>query len=95
MVSFIFTTLNQGRKANLRPSLLIIKTNNTELSTLWKHWGDPTDSSDYFHVLADSPSKAFQPLINKFRGLEYLGTPPFMEFNNDLFLECGRTAPED
>jgi hypothetical protein len=67
----------------------------TGLVTPWKHWGDPTDNSNYFHVPAVSPREVFQPLINKFRSLEYLGTPPFMEFNDDLFLECGRTPPED
>ena len=68
---------------------------STELVSPWKHWGDPTDNTNYFHVPAVSPREAFQPLIDKFRGLEYLGTPPFMEFNNDLFLENGRTPPED
>jgi hypothetical protein len=67
----------------------------TELVTPWKHWGDPTDNSNYFHVPAVSPREAFQSLIDKFRGLEFLGTPPFMEFNDDLFLENGRTPPED
>lgn len=65
------------------------------LVTPWKHWGDPSDSSDYFHVPAVTPREAFQPLINKYRTLEYLGTPPFMELNNDLFPEYGRTPPED
>jgi hypothetical protein len=68
---------------------------SAELVSPWKHWGDPTDNTNYFHVPAVSPREAFQPLIDKFRGLEYLGTPPFMEFNNDLFLENGRTPPED
>jgi len=67
----------------------------TELVTPWKHWGDPSDNTDYFHVPALSPREAFQPLINKYRRLESLGTPPFMEFNNDLFPECGRAPPED
>jgi hypothetical protein len=67
----------------------------TELVTPWQHWGDPSDNTDYFHVPTMTPREAFQPLINKFRSLEYLGTPPLIEFNNDLFLECGRTPPED
>lgn len=67
----------------------------TELVTPWKHWGDPSDSSDYFHVPAVTPREAFQPLIDKYRTLEYLGTPPFMELNNDLFPEYGRTPPQD
>lgn len=49
---------------------------------------------DYFHVSAVSPRKAFQPLIDKYRFLEYLGTSPFMEFNDDLFAEYGRRAPD-
>lgn len=73
----------------------MLTTAHTELVTPWQHWGDPSDNTDYFHVPAITPREAFQPLIDKFRSLEYLGTPPFMEFNNDLFLECGRTPPED
>lgn len=61
----------------------------------WKQWGDPTDSPNYFHVPALSPREAFQPLITKFRTLEFLGTPPFMEFTDNLFTEYGRAAPSD
>lgn len=31
---------------------------NTELVTPWKHWGDPIDNSDYFHVPSITPRQA-------------------------------------
>lgn len=63
--------------------------------TPWRHWGDPTDNLDYFHVPAVSPRQALQPMIDNFRGLHYLGKPPFIELSNNLESEWGRSPPMD
>jgi hypothetical protein len=66
----------------------------TELVTPWRHWGDPTDASDYFHVPGLSPREAFQPMINNFRSLNYLGLPPSIDHNNAPYAEYGRDLPD-
>jgi hypothetical protein len=71
------------------------QTNRTkELVTPWKHWGDPTDASDYFHVPSVSPREAFQPMIDNFRSLHYLGLPPSIDHNNSPYPEYGRNLPD-
>jgi hypothetical protein len=90
-----FTTRRQVSLVSNIVQHQLLQTNRTiELVTPWKHWGDLTDASDYFHVPGLSPREAFQPMINNFRSLHYLGLPPSIDHNSAPYAECGRKLPD-
>jgi hypothetical protein len=46
-------------------------------------------TANYFHanIPSKSPREALQPLIDKYRGLQYIIKPPRMGFDHELYLE--------
>lgn len=63
--------------------------------TSWKPIDNPDEVDDYFHVPAQPPREVLRPIIDKYRRLEYLGTPAGIDHNHALFSESGGQPPED
>ncbi|KAI0015403.1 hypothetical protein F4780DRAFT_764203 [Xylariomycetidae sp. FL0641] len=67
----------------------------TSLMTAWKPIDNPDEVDDYLHVPAAPPCTVLNPIIQKYRTLEYLGTPRGIDFNSSLFAESGGEPPRD